>query len=105
MNVRKLVDELTEIKNNPRARSVTVAESGYRTTYTFHDHYYYPAGIVRIELQRGGAGVIYVYTTADPYPHLTIPFDGANIHWTTAPHNQSHDWPDDPIGRFLALFP
>jgi hypothetical protein len=104
MDVRKLVQELTEIKNDPRAGSVTVVENGYRTTYTFHDQFYFPAGIARIELQRGGADVIYVYTTAEQYPHLTIPFDGQNIHWTTAPNNRSDDWPD-PIGHFLALFP
>lgn len=103
MNVRKLVDELVKISKDPNG-GVTITRKygdGDDRIITFefaNDGYYYPPGILRIQLQRDGAGVIYIYTTEDKNPHLTIPFDGP-VHWTP----KGSDIPEC-ITRFCAIF-
>lgn len=109
MNVKKLVDELAAIEKAPNPQYVTVqTRNVYKTIFEFSQAtpYYYPLGIVRMELQRGGAGVVYVYTTAARDPHLTIPFDsnGANFHWTDGQQQRGFNYPEC-IARFLSLFP
>ena len=108
MNFQKLINDLAAIQANPRPQSVKVTVSGNRTTYLFYDAYYYPAGIVQIIIQRGGAGVVYVFTTVNvEYPHLTIPDTGQNVHWSISAGSSTTDqgkWPV-PVQRFVALYP
>ena len=105
MNFRNMIAELVEIQRHPNATAVTIDVEGPTTTYTFiNDAYYFPAGIARISIERGGAGVVYVYTTTGKYPHLTIPDDGINVHWTESVGKRSSQWPE-PLEKFLRLFP
>jgi hypothetical protein len=112
MNIRKLLQELVAIQNDPNPGAVQVAVRGVNTTYTFPDSsapnaaYYYPAGIRGVTVARGGANVVYVYTSTERVPHLTIPDTGADLHWTTS-DSRSYDmreWPQ-AIQKFVALFP
>ena len=103
MNFRAMINQLVEIQENPNEESVTITVSGNTTTYTLLDQYYFPAGIARISIVRGGAGVVYVYTTSENDPHLTIPDSGENIHWTED-GERSENWPDS-VSNFLALYP
>lgn len=106
MDVRRLTAELVQIAQNPRAGSVAVTTSGVNTTYTFTGAYYYPAGIAQISIVRGGANVIYVYTTAgSQYPHLTIPDDGVNVHWTVAAATYDDANRPQSIQNFVSQFP
>lgn len=108
MNIARLLAELVSIQQNPVAASVNINVGGQTTTYTFLDHYYYPAGIAQISIVRGGANVVYVYTTANSqYPHLTIPDTGQGLHWTTAAGNNNYDaatWPA-AISNLIGQFP
>ena len=107
MDIRKLIAELLEIASNPRAEYVDVQGPQQRLIFRFFqaNPYYFPLGILRVCLGRDGAGVIYVYTTQNDYPHLTIPFDGVNIHWTVAPgDNREVTQAPQSIQRFLNLF-
>jgi hypothetical protein len=108
-----MIAELVEIQRNPKPGAVTIEVRGTKTIYTFPvdpaagSCYYYPRGIRRITIARGGAGVVYVYTTDQLEPHLTIPDSGSDLHWTTSAHTRSYaadDWPNE-IRRFVALFP
>lgn len=87
MNVKRLVDELIAISEKPHREYVRISGDVGNLTFRFTPNkaYYYPEGIRAIYLQRaGGAGILYVYTTEERYPHLSVPFDGQNIHWTIA---------------------
>ncbi len=48
MNLKAMINELVEIQQNPRNRSVNIVDNGNMTTYTFPDTYYFPLGIARI---------------------------------------------------------
>jgi hypothetical protein len=112
MTVSKLITDLDDIAKNPKPNYVTISKTKYGTKYTFPekppatDAYYFPAGIVTIEIQRSGADVIYVGTTSNQYPHLTIPFSGTNIHFSFDAKTKSDnlaDWPQ-AIRRFYKLY-
>ncbi len=104
MNFDKFMEDLAGIQKNPNSRHVTVREllSG-NVEFTFkqdvviqkddgeshNEAYYFPLGIVKILVaKQGGSGVVYVYTTAEQYPHLTIPAGGENVHWTDKDQKQ-----------------
>jgi hypothetical protein len=100
MNVyRNLKYQLGVIKQNPNQSKVTITDNNREILFQFHGGYYFHNVIQRISFQKGGAGVIYVYTTSERYPHLTIPETGQNLHWTLAPEKRSQ-WPE-AVGVFI----
>ncbi|MCA9653567.1 MAG: hypothetical protein H6712_15100 [Myxococcales bacterium] len=104
MDVNAFLRELTDIEAH--GVDVVVNRAAHRTTYEFSSGRYFHPEIRRIQVQRGGAGVIYVYTSNDNYPHLTIPFEGVNLHWTNAQRLRIGDragWPES-VRRLVDMF-
>ncbi len=111
MDFKKFMGDLHRIEIAPNTNWVRVArESNGNTVLWFNilEPRYFPEGIRRIFIARaGGAGAVYVYTTNDKYPHLTLTTDqpGGNPHWTTAFRTYDNDGAPECIKELLGLYP
>jgi hypothetical protein len=111
MDFKKFMDDLHRIETAPNVNSVRVENRDYPDIILWFNKLvepnYFPRGITRIFINRkGGAAAVYVYTTSDYYPHLTLtPGGDGNPHWTTAPHTYDNDGAPDCIRELLGRYP